>query len=112
MRGMIRISFPFDTLADLSGGVLAKTEVTSLADTARTPILPVTLEYLAVFVETSDGCYWIICLNDPVNNIDPLGLAGYFFDGTWVNKDDPNEPVESNVARLWANYRGPRFYKC
>ena len=103
-RGMICISFPSDTLADLSGGALVKTEVTYLADTARTPILPVPLEYLAVFVETSDGCYWIICLNDPVNHIDPLGLAGYFFDGTWVNEDDPKDPVFSNVYEMMTLY--------
>ena len=73
-RGMICISFPSDTLVDLSGGALAKTEVTSLADTTGTPILPEPPEYMAFLVETPEGCYWIICLNDPVNHVDPLGL--------------------------------------
>ncbi|NLC81496.1 MAG: hypothetical protein GX748_09955, partial [Lentisphaerae bacterium] len=51
------------------------------------------------------------CGNDPVNTFDPLGLAAYLFDGTWVDKDDQKNPVESNVARLWKNYGGTVWYR-
>jgi hypothetical protein len=34
-------------------------------------------DYVAVILETTSGRYWVICRNDPVNNVDPLGLETY-----------------------------------
>ena len=67
--------------------------------------------YLAFLVEMPEGRYWIICLNDPVNNTDPLGLAGYFFGGTG-NSLEPGGI--SNVEILYGAWdvfaNGSRWY--
>jgi len=48
--------------------------VTCLVDETLPPILEETPEYAAFLIETPGGSYWVICRNDPVNNVDPLGL--------------------------------------
>src|SRR5581483_6762361 len=52
------------------------------------------------------------CAGDPVNSSDPTGLAGYFFDGAWLDKDRmrPGENL-TNVAKLRLLYQGQRFYE-
>jgi RHS repeat-associated protein len=50
------------------------------------------------------------CQNDPINHLDPLGLALYAFDGTWNDRDemaaDP-EANPTNVAALAGLYEDP-----
>jgi len=48
------------------------------------------------------------CGGEPVNCSDPEGLAGYFFDGTWNDKDVMLNVT--NVAKLFNAYRGRRYY--
>jgi uncharacterized protein (DUF2235 family) len=72
--------------------------------------LPSPAEHPAFLTETPEGCYWIICLNDPVNNTDPLGLALYAFDGTWNNAKKMKRPT--NVWKLYELYAGSmRWYE-
>ena len=48
------------------------------------------------------------CAGDPVNCRDPEGLAGYFFDGTWNDKDVMVN--KTNVAKLFLAYSGSAHY--
>lgn len=56
-------------------------------------------------------CNATFCNNDPVNQVDELGLAGYFFDGTWLDMNDPDQKEKSNVAKMHNNYQGLKFYE-
>jgi uncharacterized protein (DUF2235 family) len=49
------------------------------------------------------------CGGNPVGCRDPKGLAGYFFDGAWNDRDRMKNPT--NVAKLAAIYRGLAFYR-
>ncbi len=53
---------------------------------------------------------YIYVAGDPANHSDPTGLAGYFFDGTWNDKDrlKPGENV-TNVEKLRRLYQGHGF---
>ena len=52
------------------------------------------------------------CLNDPVNNVDPLGLAAYFFGGTHNSLDDGGWSNVEILFRAWDNDagHGEKFY--
>ncbi len=47
--------------------------------------------------------------NNPINAVDPLGLALYAFDGTWNDRDKMKRPT--NVAKLAAIYDGLVAYR-
>ncbi len=51
--------------------------------------------------------YYIPCWNDPINHVDPYGLAGYFFDGTG-NSANPTAKGDavSHIYLLYKAYRG------
>ena len=46
--------------------------------------------------------------NDPINNVDPDGLALYAFDGTW---NHPRMKNPTNVRVLWEAYQGRAVYQ-
>jgi RHS repeat-associated protein len=48
------------------------------------------------------------CQNDPINQIDPLGEAGYFFDGTGNDRDRLG--AQTNVSILESLYLGHTVY--
>ncbi len=48
--------------------------------------------------------------NEPINDIDPLGLALYAIDGTWADAEAPNAP-DTNVHRFYLRSREkPSYY--
>jgi len=53
----------------------AQPEPVNLAEETFSPIFPEIPEYVVLIVEVDGLLYGIICGNDPVNNVDPLGLA-------------------------------------
>ncbi len=63
-----------------------------------------------------DGGYnlYAFCNNDPVNGIDPLGLAGYFFDGTrnhpYSMNLDGTPNFKTNIRILFESYKGEASY--
>ncbi|MCB1042717.1 MAG: DUF2235 domain-containing protein [Acidobacteria bacterium] len=46
---------------------------------------------------------------NPLMFWDPDGLSGWFFDGTWNDKDNPNFD-KTNIAVLWELYQRRKFY--
>ena len=51
---------------------------------------------------------YAFCGGDPINCRDPEGRAGYFFDGTWNDKDVMAN--KTNVAKLFLAYSGSAHY--
>ncbi|CAM2064203.1 DUF2235 domain-containing protein [Sulfidibacter corallicola] len=48
---------------------------------------------------------------NPLSFIDPNGLSGWFFDGTWNNKKDISiDEQETNVVKLWHLYKKSRIH--
>lgn len=99
------VSWPVESLPETRVGASLDFEPLF---TEPTPLLTRALHQAYVELSATNASGRTLCGGDPVNCNDPEGLAGYFFDGTWNDKDGMVNVT--NVAKLFNAYRGRRYY--